>query len=280
MRVSKDTRVPAIRTGSHPALMYEELDTRGFIMNRASRASIIPPWTDVIETVQKVYRKAFGNALHSVYVRGSVARGTARIPVSDLDTMALVTLGRTDYAKEWSRTFEHALREVYPWVPRVEMIADPLSEVLSYRETRIALTTQAVCVGGTDILPTLPPLKPGRDVVLYAWTLHTHVTDFLAHESQWDDRQWRSRCHALMKRMLRTGAELAMERRGRYTRDLFTCYWEYAQVYPDQEPLMKTVLNTAFAPAESRGDVRELLRVFTPVLTGEIERVFGIPLLG
>src|SRR5690606_41345984 len=65
-------------------------DAEGFLPTRPDRRPIAGPWASAVALVVDAYRDRLGPALHSVYVRGSVARGLAVEGVSDLDTFAVL----------------------------------------------------------------------------------------------------------------------------------------------------------------------------------------------
>jgi Nucleotidyltransferase domain len=77
------------------------LDAEGYLVNPCRRDVIAPPWSDAVTAIQSAYLHHHADRLHSIYVRGSVARGTAREGLSDIDTL------------ETARTFWEAQLRLY-----------------------------------------------------------------------------------------------------------------------------------------------------------------------
>jgi len=79
-----------------PIGSFLQTDTDGFIVNTTSPEKIQSAWLPAVEMVSDAYRKHFGENLHSVYIRGSVAKGEAIDNISDIDSFAIVTLPYDD----------------------------------------------------------------------------------------------------------------------------------------------------------------------------------------
>jgi hypothetical protein len=77
-----------------PIGTFLQTNAEGFIVNTTSLEQIQDEWLPAVEKVTDAYRKHFGTDLHSVYIRGSVAKGQAIHNVSDIDSFAVVTLSR------------------------------------------------------------------------------------------------------------------------------------------------------------------------------------------
>lgn len=67
----------------------EGIDRGGFIRTGADRSRVPPPYEPVLAALTDIAGSTPGPGLVSLYVYGSVATGTARIPASDVDTVAV-----------------------------------------------------------------------------------------------------------------------------------------------------------------------------------------------
>lgn len=54
---------------------FLEIDTNGYIINPASFEKIQEKWQKPLDEVKSEYLTRFGTTLHSLYLRGSVAKG-------------------------------------------------------------------------------------------------------------------------------------------------------------------------------------------------------------
>lgn len=77
------------------------LDGDGFILNDAAPGKILPPHRAAIQEAVRAYRRHVRADLHSVYVRGSVARGRAVPGVSDLDCFAVTRISSGGQDDPW-----------------------------------------------------------------------------------------------------------------------------------------------------------------------------------
>jgi hypothetical protein len=242
---------------------YLRVDTDGYLINQSKLENITPPWLDVVNATVAAYKKHFGSKLHSVYVRGSVAKGQAIEGVSDVDTKAVVDAEPGQIDLSWAGEFNKRIKKQFPAVTKVEITADPLSSVQKRRDARILIKVHSVCVYGHDLAPELLPLKPGKDTAIHVFSLSrevNHTIELL--EQNPPAAQVKTKCSWIMKRLLRAGAELVAERSQLYTRDLYYCYELVAKYYPDKAEAAYQTLQLALEPIEEPQEVIEHLQKF------------------
>src|SRR5687768_14622461 len=66
------------------------LDRAGFIRPEVSLDRVATLYLPVVEHLREECRTAFGNDLHSLYLCGSLVKGTAQPGISDLDALAVL----------------------------------------------------------------------------------------------------------------------------------------------------------------------------------------------
>lgn len=71
----------------------------GLLVPEGSRDNIVAPWSEAVDFLVRGYREILGEHLHSVYIRGSVARGLAVEGLSDLDTTAVTRPHEVDWER-------------------------------------------------------------------------------------------------------------------------------------------------------------------------------------
>ena len=246
---------PIKKTGS-----FFELDGDGYIVNPASEDKIQEKWLPAVGDVKGEYLKHFDDKLHSVYIRGSVAKGEAVDDVSDIDSFAVISLTRDEIDTSWAKDFNKSLVSRYPFVTKVEISVLPIDEIENHRAFRIMLKTQSACVYGVSLADNIHPLKPNKDVIQHLQNIGREVEEtmgWLQGENSGKDIQ--KRCAWIMKRLLRSGFELVIERSGKYTRDLYPCYTEFSKYHPEKESEMHKVLELAINPIGNANEIMNIL---------------------
>lgn len=249
---------------------YFEVDEDGYLINPASIDKVQEKWKPVLDDVVEVYKKHFGNKLINVYVRGSVAKGEAVDGASDVDISAYVDLEKDEIESGWQSEDYKRLKEKYPFVEDFEIVAKPLSDM----SVRFMLS-QSICLYGEPF--NVSPRKPGNDMIL-------HISNDQRYENaeKWFrdvdpslEERIKGRCVGLMKNILRSGFEITMERSKRYTRDLYLCYKDFSEYYPEKEALMREVLDLALNPISDKEKILEIKNQITPFLLEEAKKVLN-----
>lgn len=250
-----------------------QTDANGYIIKIASANKIQSKWQPAVDEAVEAYKQHLDDNLHSVYVRGSVARGEAMDDISDIDTVALIT---TDNSIDmgWAVDFEHNLVKEFPFVNGVEIKAFQMDDL--DRKTQFMLKTQAVCVYGEDITETLPKMKPGVDAVNHAFLLEKRINQTIESLKKTNDPpRIQQSCTWIMKRIVRTGCELVMERSQKYTRDLYPCYELFAEYYPEKSDDMYRALELAINPSNDADEIIEVLQGIGSWVAQEAINIFG-----
>jgi hypothetical protein len=227
------------------------VDDAGFIVNETSLEYIVAPWSYAVSAVIEAYRKHCGPYLHSVYVRGSVARGSAIIGISDVDTFAVVARDPRDIDLEWREAFLAGAAQRFPFATTIELNVYPIDRVLNsgrFARLRFALKTQSVCVYGGDLSVGLPNVRANRDAVFYAHTLTRDIERTRRELAEGGDTRaagtWGLKC------LIRAGFELVLEAEGRYARDLYPCYAAFCRHYPSEGVAMRRALDLVLNPTD------------------------------
>src|SRR4029077_14877519 len=100
--------------------IYMPLDSEGYLVNDCP-VDLQPLWRGVVEEIAASYQKYLQERLHSAYVRGSVARGTAITYFSDVDTFAILRGPGLRADREWQRATSSHIRARYSYVQDIEL---------------------------------------------------------------------------------------------------------------------------------------------------------------
>ncbi|MEQ1500506.1 MAG: hypothetical protein ABL917_04025 [Parcubacteria group bacterium] len=234
---------------------YLETDADGFLINPASKDKISNEWEPIIGDIVSAYLSNYGEKLHSVYVRGSVAKGQAVIGISDLDTFSYVNLKEEKIDRNWMTNSENELLLKYPFAKGIEFGVDPVETAYNDR----LFIMQSVCVYGDDLGKILPRIKIGKELLGHVYSFSKNLESFdkwlLEEHSSEDIKIY---CVWLMKRVLRTGLELTIESHKQYTRDLYPSYKVFSKCFPEKDSEMKEVLYLAINPTD---DLNTIIRI-------------------
>lgn len=236
-----------------------KLDPMGYFINPCHISHIASPWVGAIEDVKAALLTHVGAKIHSIYVRGSVAKGMAVAGVSDLDMFAIVFDEQNDIDMSWSDEFFLAQSVKYPFIKGIETGLAPLSKVLGpepVRALRFLLKTQSVCVWGNDLIPEIESFSPGAYLTDGIHDFEENVENIVAGISEVDDKERLDAiCIWIMKQVIRTGFLLVAERERTFTRDLYPCYQLFCRHYPEYAAEMKFALQSAIGPQCARDEL-------------------------
>lgn len=242
------------------------VDAEGYLVNPCRSDLIVPPWSDVVAAVRAAYLQHLAEKVHSLYLRGSVAKGTAIPGVSDVDTFAVILGEREAIDPTWIGAFRHRMANQFPFHTGIELefvSHQAVCDAKAARGSRFLIKTQCVCLWGEDLAPSIPPYRPGRDLAEHAFEIKQDKRQVMerlpALEGDPTVRGW---CQWIMKRLVRTGFELVMEQEQAYTRDLYPCYVAFCRHFPAQEQQMKQALEWAIAPSDDKEAIAQFLDDF------------------
>lgn len=250
---------------------FFEMTKEGYVINPTSKALIPSKWRPLIDDVVATIKGNFGSELHSIYLRGSVARGVAIDGFADLDIFVLLhTSGIRWKAAHWLPKFSSNWTKKYDFVKNIEVMCSSFSENIYATNPALAMIikTQSLLLFGAANAEKIPSFKPSKAMTLnYRW-LKKDIDHFFAKSNpQPQDVQ------EITKVVIRSGFEIVMERSGSYTTDLYPCYQMFAKYYPAWSNEMKTILQYYLNPTEELTTLNNVLHKLGDWLLLEIKRV-------
>ncbi|MFK7773722.1 MAG: nucleotidyltransferase domain-containing protein [Saprospiraceae bacterium] len=225
-------------------------DKNGFILNDTSFEKVPNQWLPVIEKIKKSYLDHFEKKVHSIYLRGSVARGNNVDGFSDIDIFAVIDdLEERWKMAVWQPDLQKELQVAFPFVREVEIMMTPYFEDFFQKNPRLAMIikTQSLCIFGNDLSETIPPFLPNEKMSINLIWLEEDVNNFLQKEkiTQRD-------CQEITKILIRSGFELVMEKEQKFTTDLYLCYSVFSKYFPKKENEMREILHLYLNPIEDQ----------------------------
>ncbi len=262
----------------HHTGRFWRIDHHGLIENDASAEQIDTAYREAVDAVIEAYRDHLGDDLHSIYLRGTIARGVAIDGLSDLDSLALVRSAKADGSVSWQDGEEVTIVTAHPLLTGVQFETYAATDVArpeTVSELLVVLATQSVCIDGLSVLPDLPRLRPDAavaniDIVQIAPDI-AEARDALSKAGApgIEVTYW---CRRIMKNVLRCGASLALVDQGVFTRDLAPCLDVFCRAYPAERGAMTDVLGLALNPTTDAGAPLQVLESFGTWMIAEADR--------
>lgn len=252
-------------------------DVDGYILNDSSLSKIKPEYVEVIEEVIKNYQTYLGLDLHSIYIRGSIPRGSGINGISDLDTIAVTNKKTNEIDLTWVDEVEQAINNKFNCVNGVEFSFYHIGDVL---ETNIfsiipfMIKTHSVCVHGEDLIFHIPNFKADKAIgnehlINLKILINQAKADLIDNHDKEDIKDC---CVWIMKILVRAGLALIIVEESLYTRDLYPAYHLFALHFPEKEPQMRQALEYAVDPCDNPDDVLDILNQFGSWMINEAEK--------
>ncbi|WP_214742966.1 nucleotidyltransferase domain-containing protein [Exiguobacterium sp. s48] len=139
-------------------------DDAGYVINQTSIRHIQPDFETVLFKAIELVKEAFDEQLHSIYLYGSIGRGTAVAGQSDLDLTVLVheDVDATELVEQTERLLmEHpeVIKIDYD-IGRLDVALNPANRF----EWGFWLRHLCTCVDGEDVSTRFPRMKPDARV--------------------------------------------------------------------------------------------------------------------
>ena len=246
-----------------PLGKFHELTAAGFIVNDCRPLSP-SEWDEPISLVMEKAQLRLGQAMHSAYLRGSLARGTWVNGVSDLDMLVIYEdAGAAQFDWRWTIELSRELMGRFPFCAGLDanfLNKKILEESPKGASYRFMLKTQSLCIYGDDIIGRLPPCRPDTSAMFSFRGLAGDID--CAAEDLDSSGDATGICRWLMRRIVRAAGEIAMLQDGRFTRDLCSCTETYLSHFGFRitDSLIPTALKLAITPESDRTLVLEVGR--------------------
>lgn len=254
----------------HDDRFWYRFEADGSIRNTSSTDAIPVRLRPILfELVEKAVASVQQTA--SIYLRGSVVRGTFVPGLSDIDMVMICGEALNQAEKDQLiRTVGQVTRSQLIGC-ELELMVVPVEKILRdkrFERLRFLLQIQGACLTGPDILCNLlkPVLSKSYYEVSYLETCIQSVIDALNTGNQHDSEVL---CPWIMKILIRSGYEIIMERENRYTRDLPCCVDLFGEYYPARVSQMQAALRLAVKPIRYGTDIAFLCRSLGHFIIGQ-----------
>ena len=262
---------------NHPIGRLWQVDTNGYIQNDARYdKALIPPYIEIIQRGIRAYEQHIELVLHSIYLTGSVARGTATPSYSDVNLVAVIDES-VDFElvmRDWIVDAEEEIWKRYAnvisnialelWTPGWLFGDDEEFSIHDF-----ILKSNSVCLWGADLWDSLPNFNihhqetrlaiANEDMLYFASDWQDAMQ---AIEASQDDDFMRHRIRDICKRLLWVGFGLTTVHNAVHTRDADVCARYFAAQYPNKSTEIKRTLALVQNPHTNKSMSLDLLRDF------------------
>ncbi|MEU9497831.1 nucleotidyltransferase domain-containing protein [Streptomyces sp. NPDC048196] len=257
------------------------LDRDGTIAREGALERVPAVFVPVVDAARARISETFGSTrLHSVYLYGSIPRGTATPGVSDLDLQLALHDEPTEADRADAKAIEAVLDRAFPQIDGVGILLTSTRVLLSDLERHdggFFIACLCTPLLGPDLAAQLPRYRP---TALLARETNGDLARVLprwrakAAEAVTDaDRRALSRF--VGRRIVRTGFTLIMPRWGGWTSDLGQSAELFGRYYPERVEQMRIAASIGRAPSPDPAVLGMLLNDLGPWLAAEYTAVHG-----
>ncbi len=223
---------------------FIETDHEGYFLNPTDQSLLQSQWKPAIQDLVEIFIGYYSKDIHSIYLRGSAARGKAIENISDIDLIIVVNnkVNRSVVNDDIKN-----LENKYPFITKFEtqfILLEDLTNKEKLIPKQFTIAVQSLCVYGDNIQSLLPKFKPDENLSqLYSDNMaliFKRVENTLKNAP--NENEIRILSIWVMKRILRNGFLLIMPKVKKFTRDLYLCYEELSRFYPDKEHEIREAL--------------------------------------
>ncbi|GDY30827.1 nucleotidyltransferase domain-containing protein [Gandjariella thermophila] len=249
------------------------LDADGYLRREGSLDRVPAPFAPVVADLRESVSAAFGPRLHSVYLYGSIPRGTAVPGRSDLDAVILLRDTPGDADQATVRRLNRDLDARHDVVDGAGLLLWSVATVLDPAE-RYNLGFMLACLCtlllGEDISRRLPRYRPTVELARGA---NGDIGAVLARcRARVGADDTAALCRRVARKLVRTGFTLVMPRWRGWTSDLAAMVEAFAHYYPDRAADMERATQLARAPSDDPAVVLDLIDGLGTWLTAEYAR--------
>ncbi|KAF0864453.1 nucleotidyltransferase domain-containing protein [Pseudomonas sp. LD120] len=231
------------------------VDADGLI-NLPAEPPVQAEYRGLLDDIRTTLSDPLGPSLHSLYLYGSVARGTARAHASDLDLCLILQHPATPQQLRHLENLRRVLQARHPRVAKIDFDIGHLAQVLAAENLDswgYWLKHHCRCLSGEDLRPRFAPFRPSRNIALAVNGDFQTVLDDYAERIEGERRPaeiLRLQREASRK-LIRATNLLRAEQEPRWPHSLDEHVWLFVQRYPDMAVPIAEFRQTAEARADA-----------------------------
>lgn len=254
---------------------FHQIDENGFIQNCCILPIVQEEYNIVISDIISALNNNLKELIHSIYIRGSVAKGIAIHHISDIDTIIIANRKLSATEQATKRTIYDTIATKYPFVNGIELHFIDYADCNNKR-IQFLLKTQCACIYGTDINNTFNYFKLDKNALSPAETFLQEIIDTrqeLLNET--DPNEIKDICTWIMKRIIRTGYETVMFKDQSYTRDLYLNFIVFCKYHPEKSNEMQQALTLAIEPVSEKEKIISVIDSLADFINENVQKMLS-----
>ena len=244
---------------------YYKSDANGFLRNNTTavlQKNYVAPVTELID----IYRSHYDN-IQSIYLRGSVASGTAVAFISDIDMFAILKQGKSETYVRWltvpfQQKIATSFLAKYPFINGLDLaFTHYIPKVhLIDKKLNILLKLHSKCVYGIDYSKDISPIPLSSELYFNQRWFPDDLAIFLDFSFSIENPQ--NKIREILKVTIRVFFELVMLRAQKYTQSLYYCVESFKKYYPEKSEEAEQCLFWFLNPPKDITTVQKFLAIF------------------
>jgi predicted nucleotidyltransferase len=231
---------------------FHQIDKNGFIQNSCILPIQQPDYKVAVDEILSLLTRNLDKLIHSIYIRGSVAKGTAVPFISDIDTLIITTRNLTEKEKEIQKSIYTKITSKYDYVNGIELFFINIDECKDIK-IQFLLKTQCGCISGNNIIDSINNFKLDESAFMHSDSFSESMKNIKEElDNENDENEIVEICVWMMRRIIRTGYETVMIQDNSYTRDLYPNYVVFSNYYPEKKEAMYNALVLAIHPTSDK----------------------------
>ncbi|NOQ74237.1 MAG: hypothetical protein GQ574_19670 [Crocinitomix sp.] len=229
---------------------YYLQDVEGYFINNLSIDVIQINLRSCIDIIQESILSFCSNInIHSIYLRGSIARGIIYPQYSDIDII-IIGLPNSQIDINSLRPFLNNVvnKKNLPF-QKVDIYLQNRDEI--FPSTAFSIKVSSICLYGTSLAESLPKYKADNSVCFTIKSLESNIDiaindlgKIMSLPKEFQNKKGVSSIYNwIAKKLLRSGMELTIPIQKKYTRNLYCCYTLFAETFPEEASKMKKILD-------------------------------------
>ncbi|MBW4891125.1 nucleotidyltransferase domain-containing protein [Mucilaginibacter sp. HMF5004] len=243
---------------------FVKTNDENYLINTNSLQTIKQPFLEPISDIVNHYCNIFKNKIHSIYLRGSVARGKAIINFSDYDCFAILEEPATEQEIYAIRLIEKELLIKYKFVSNFDLYYINYNDLITkedYSHWIFTIEIQSVFLFGNNLINKLSKFRPNKEIAFAIQHLEISINKASSKLQQvFEPSLTKYWCSWICRKFVRCGLELVIEQEKQYTNELFLCYKTFSKYYPDKKNDMELALNLSINPTIVIEDILSLIK--------------------
>lgn len=219
-------------------------DSNGYIINNLSTTNVLPEYQKIINFIKSNLYKTFNNNVHSIYLYGSVGKGSAVPGKSDVDLTIIYKEKTNTKINERLKQIEKLTLSKYKFVTKVDFDIGNVDDVL-LKENQYSwgfwIKHCCLFIDGEDLSSKFPNMKPSNKIAFGVNGDVEEKIDYCLKQVAMlnNKNKIQSLIVSAIKKVIRSCYTLTIEEDMSWADDIKKSVDIFVHYYPDQNGILK-----------------------------------------